>query len=97
MESPGRVEVGHRARRNPHLGEERAEDLGGQLGSDDLDLLDGLETHLVLGSGVTQRRTGTESGPERRCRGRVHRVGRRVEVDALGIDAFVPRDQLVEA
>jgi hypothetical protein len=43
-----RVQVAERTRTDAHLGEVGTEDLTGELRCDDFDLLDRLETHLVL-------------------------------------------------
>jgi len=88
------VEVGEGARPDTDLGEAGAEDPAGQVGSDDLDLLDGLEAHLVLLARVAERRPGSEAGAECRLGPRVHDVGRRVEVEALVlVDGPVAGDQ----
>ena len=50
------VEIGHRTRCHADLGEAGAEHLGAELGGDDLDLLDGLQAHLVLVARIAQRR-----------------------------------------
>jgi hypothetical protein len=54
------VEIGHGAGGHADLGEAGAEDPGGELGGDDLDLLDGLEPHLVLVAGPAERGTRAE-------------------------------------
>jgi hypothetical protein len=49
------VEVRHGARGHADLGKAGVEDLGRQFGGDDLDLLDGLQPHLVLVAGIAER------------------------------------------
>ena len=48
------IKVGHRAGPHPDLGVVRTKHLAHQIGGDYLDLLDGFQTHLVLGPGVAK-------------------------------------------
>ena len=79
------VHVGDRARRNADFGIACAEDLGGELRGDDLDLLDALQAHLVLVARIAERGARAETRGERRLGLGVHDVGGRVEVDAVGL------------
>jgi hypothetical protein len=91
------VEIGERAGADADLGMTRGEDLGRQLGADDLDALDGFEPHLVFVAGISQRGPLPQPRPERRLGARIHRVGRGVEVDAVAlVDPAIGGDQLVE-
>lgn len=93
-----RIQVRHRTRPDPDLDEGGGEHLGCQLGGDDLDLLDRVETGLVLVAGMTERGSRTQTGRQQRLGTRVHHVRRRVEVQALVIvDASVGGDQFVQA
>ena len=77
-----RVEIGHRAGLHANLGEARAEYFRGQLGRDDLDLLDRLQPHLVLVAGIAERNPRAEAAGEQRLGLRVHDVGGGIQVDA---------------
>ena len=91
------VEVRDRSRRHADLRVPRAEDLGRELGRDHLDLLDPLEPHLVLGARVAERWARAEAGGQGRLGPRVHHIGGRVEVDAVGlVDRLVQRDAAVD-
>ena len=78
-----RIQVGKGTGPDTDLGEPGAEHAAGEVGRDHFDLLDRFEAHLVLLSGVAERRPRAEPGGQRRFCPRVHHVGRRVEVDAL--------------
>ena len=84
------IEVRQRTGAHAHFGELRAEHLGGQLGRDDLDALDGLQPHLVLVPRVAERCPRSQAARQQRLGGRVHHVGGGVEVQALAVvDAVV--------
>ena len=89
---PGRdhegVEVGDRSGWHADLGIFRAEDLRREFRSDDLDPLDTFQAHFIFVAGIAKRRARSQAGGQR-CLGlRIHDIGRRVEVDAVG---FVDR------
>lgn len=87
------IEIGDGAGRHADLGIAGAEHLGGELGRDDLDALDALQPHLVFVAGIAERRARAEARGKRRLGSGVHHVGRRIEVDAIGLmDAPVERD-----
>src|SRR3546814_4544200 len=66
--------------------------------SDLLDLLDGLEAHLVLVAGIAERGPRAKTCRKHRFGTRVHHVGRRVEVEALALmDGAVALHQVVDA
>ena len=79
------------------LGEPGVEHTTRKIGGDDFDLLDRLETHLVLGACVAERWSRAEPCRERSLGPRIHDIRRRVEVDALDlVDLAIPFDQRLD-
>ena len=91
------VEVAQGAGGHAYLGVAGAEHLGRQLGRHDLDLLDGLQAHLVLVARVAERGARAQAARQQRLGGRVHHVAGGIEVDALAVvDAPVVLHQPVQ-
>ncbi len=89
--------VRHRAGVHSDLCELSGKCFRGKLGGDDLDLLDRLETHLILVARISQGDPRPEAARQQHFGLRVHDVGCRVQVDtAVLVNLTIFTNQVVD-
>ena len=65
---------------------------------DDFDLLNGLQTRLMFGARISQRRSCSEARGQERLRRWIHDVRRRIEIDAfLVVNPPIRRDKILNS